>query len=86
MRIITVSREFGSGGRELARRLADALSFSYYDQEIIEEIAAQEKLDAGYVARTPCCASTARSASSSTRTTPRALRAALPTAVRTRRT
>ena len=52
MRIITVSREFGSGGRELARRLADALSFSYYDQEIIEEIAAQEKLDAGYVART----------------------------------
>lgn len=25
MRIITISREFGSGGRELGKRLADAL-------------------------------------------------------------
>ena len=27
MRIITISREFGSGGRELGKRLADALGF-----------------------------------------------------------
>ena len=27
MRIITVSREFGSGGRELGKRLADELGF-----------------------------------------------------------
>ncbi len=52
MRIITLSREFGSGGRELARRLADELGLSYYDNEIIQEIAASENLDADYVART----------------------------------
>ena len=31
MRIITVSRQFGSGGREMGRRLADRLGFDYYD-------------------------------------------------------
>ena len=35
MRIITISREFGSGGRELGKRLADALGFAYYDREIV---------------------------------------------------
>lgn len=38
-RIITVGREFGSGGRELGRRLAEALGVEYYDREIIEQIA-----------------------------------------------
>lgn len=37
-RIITISREFGSGGREIGKRLADVLGIPYYDQEIIEEI------------------------------------------------
>ena len=35
MRIITVSRQFGSGGRELGKRLADYLSYDYYDRQII---------------------------------------------------
>ncbi len=48
-RIITVGREFGSGGRELGRRLSEALSFAYYDQEIIEEIAKETSLSAEYV-------------------------------------
>ncbi len=39
MRIITVSREFGSGGRELGKRLAAELGWDYYDREIIAEIA-----------------------------------------------
>lgn len=39
MRIITIDREFGSGGRELGKRLADALDIPCYDQEIIEEVA-----------------------------------------------
>ena len=39
MRIITVSREFGSGGREIAKRLSDVLGINYYDSEIITEIA-----------------------------------------------
>ena len=51
-KVITIGREFGSGGREIGRRIAEKLQIAYYDQEIIEEIAAQEKLDAGYVART----------------------------------
>ena len=40
-KIITISREFGSGGRELGKRLADNLGFAYYDREILEEIAKQ---------------------------------------------
>lgn len=39
MRIITVSREFGSGGREIGKRIADELGIAYYDKEIISEIA-----------------------------------------------
>lgn len=39
MKIITVSREFGSGGREVGKRLADILGFDYYDREIISEVA-----------------------------------------------
>lgn len=37
-RIITISREFGSGGRELGRRLAEALGIEYYDREILAEL------------------------------------------------
>lgn len=50
MRIITVGREFSSGGRELGKRLADALGFAYYDREIITEIAKRTNLDENYVA------------------------------------
>ncbi|MBQ7226330.1 MAG: cytidylate kinase-like family protein [Clostridia bacterium] len=49
MRIITVSRQFSSGGRELAKRMADVLGFDYYDKEIITEIAKSNSLDEGYV-------------------------------------
>ena len=37
--IITISREFGSGGRELGKRLSDAFRIPYYDKEIIALIA-----------------------------------------------
>ena len=50
MRIVTVSREFGSGGREIGKRLADELGFAYYDREIVEEIASRCSLDENYVA------------------------------------
>ena len=49
MRIITVSREFGSGGREVGKRLADALGVAYYDREIISEVAEKSALDENYV-------------------------------------
>ena len=38
MRVITISREFGSGGRELGKRLADALHVPCHDEQIIEMI------------------------------------------------
>lgn len=44
MRIITVSREFGSGGREIGKRLADEMGIAYYDKEIISEIAKENKI------------------------------------------
>ena len=49
MRIITISRQFGSGGRELGKRLADHLEWDYYDKEIIETLADEHGLDEAYV-------------------------------------
>ena len=34
-KVITVSREFGSGGRELGVKLAEALGIPFYDKELI---------------------------------------------------
>lgn len=48
-KIITISREFGSGGRELGKRLADELGFEYYDREILDKVAEESQMDAGYV-------------------------------------
>ncbi len=39
MKIVTISREFGSGGRELGKRLSEELNCDYYDREIITAIA-----------------------------------------------
>ncbi len=47
--IITIGREFGSGGRELGKRLSDLLGVAYYDKEIIQEIAKRTSLAEGYV-------------------------------------
>lgn len=49
MGIITISREFGSGGRELGKRLADELGYAYYDKEIVTVIAEKHQLDEHYV-------------------------------------
>ena len=49
MGIITISREFGSGGRELGKRLADELGYAYYDKEIVAAIAEKHQLDEHYV-------------------------------------
>ena len=50
MGIITIGREFGSGGRELGHRLAEELGYEYYDREIVDEIAKKSELDENYVA------------------------------------
>ena len=48
-RVITIGREFGSGGREIGKRLAEALGFAYYDREIVSAIADRSKLAEEYV-------------------------------------
>ena len=39
--LITIGREHGSGGHDIARRLAEALQIPCYDKEIVDEAAAQ---------------------------------------------
>lgn len=48
-KIITIGREFGSGGRELAKRLAEYLGFKYYDKEIVYEIAKNSDFNENYI-------------------------------------
>ena len=38
-KIITISREFGSGGRLIGKRLAEKLNVPYYDKELLDRIA-----------------------------------------------
>ncbi len=52
MKIITIGREFGSGGRELGKRLADLTGYDYYDSEIISAVAQKSGLDEHYVENT----------------------------------
>ncbi len=49
MKIITISREFGSGGRELGELIARELGFAYFDREIISTVAQRSQLDENYV-------------------------------------
>ena len=46
-RIITISREFGSGGRTIGRRVAEELGIPFYDKEIVEQIS----LESGFAPR-----------------------------------
>lgn len=48
-RIITIGREFGSGGREIGKRLAEELQIAYYDNEIVNEIVKHSNLAEDYV-------------------------------------
>ncbi len=38
-RVITISREFGSGGRSIGRMVAEKLGYAFYDRELVEEVA-----------------------------------------------
>lgn len=48
-RIITISREFGSGGRFIGEEVAKKLGIAYYDREIIGQIAEQSGLSPEYI-------------------------------------
>lgn len=48
-KIITISREFGSGGKEIGKRLADVLGYAYYDSEIITLLAKETGMSEEYI-------------------------------------
>ncbi len=48
-KVITIGRQFGSGGREVGKRLAEELSYNYYDKELIKKISEESGLDIDYV-------------------------------------
>jgi cytidylate kinase len=61
-RIITISREFGSGGRFIGEEVANKLGIKYYDKEIIGQIAKESGLAPEYIkenahqiSETPIC-------------------------------
>jgi cytidylate kinase len=49
-KIITISREFGSGGRTIGKQLAAQLGIPCYDAELIEKIATESGFAKEYVA------------------------------------
>lgn len=50
-RIITISREFGSGGRTIGKLVAKELNIPCYDSELIEKIAEKSGFDPEYIKR-----------------------------------
>jgi len=48
-RIITISREFGSGGRTIGKLLADKLGIKYYDKELVKKISLETGFDPAYI-------------------------------------
>mgnify|MGYP002673719852 CR=1 FL=1 len=48
-RIITISREFGSGGRTIGKKVAEKLGIPCYDAEIIQEMAKETGFAPDYV-------------------------------------
>ncbi|MDR3316205.1 MAG: cytidylate kinase-like family protein [Coriobacteriales bacterium] len=49
--IITLSRQYGSGGREIGERIAKTLGYRYFDRELIRRIAENEGFDLELVDR-----------------------------------
>ena len=48
-KIITVSREFGSGGRSIGKALAEKLHLTYYDKELVKQVAMETGFAPEYV-------------------------------------
>ncbi|MGN1276584.1 MAG: AAA family ATPase [Floccifex sp.] len=48
-KVITISREFGSGGRTIGRKVAQQLNIPCYDSELIQKIAAESGFSPDYI-------------------------------------
>ena len=49
--VVTISREFGSGGRYIGEELAKKLGWAYYDKELISEVAKKTGFAEEFVAQ-----------------------------------
>ena len=49
--VVTVSHDYGSGGRDIAKGVADALGVPCYDRQLLDAIAASSGIDAELLAR-----------------------------------
>ena len=48
-KIITISREFGSGGRTIGKKVATLLGMVFYDKELVEQVAVETGFNPQYV-------------------------------------
>lgn len=48
-RIVTISREFGSGGRTIGKRVAQELGIPCYDSELLQKIAEESGFNENYI-------------------------------------
>jgi len=49
--VITLARQFGSGGEEIARKVAQSLGYDYVDKELIAAVAQEVRVDEAEVHR-----------------------------------
>ena len=48
-KIITISRQFGSGGRSIGKEVAEKLCYDYYDSELVTQVAEKTGLHPSYI-------------------------------------
>ena len=49
--VITIARQFGSLGREIGKRLSEALDINYYDRDLLEKAAEQMNMEIGTLSK-----------------------------------
>ena len=54
-RIVTISREFGSGGRTIGKAVAEKLGIPCYDAELVQKLAKESGFAEDYVKQTSEC-------------------------------
>jgi len=49
--VLTIAREYGSGGSDIGRKVAELLGWECVDKQIIEQVAAMGKVDPAWAAQ-----------------------------------
>lgn len=49
MAVITISRQFGAGGKTIGKKVADKLNYTFIDEDIVQIIAEKAKVSPGWV-------------------------------------